>query len=106
MGTNEKPFIPLSFTLAAVVGTQRPRMQFETSNGACVYFAEGPGISPGGVSFQFDENEEFRLAVGAFIRVRKFDKLRVINNLGVPVNGKIFVSADPDFLFMMFPMGI
>jgi hypothetical protein len=98
---NDKPFTPISFTLP--VGG---RPQYETASAACLYVAEGSGITPGGLSLQLDENEPFRVAVGVFIRVRRFDKIRLINNLGVAINGVIYISADPDFLYMVFPQGI
>jgi len=98
---NEKPFVQIAFTLGA-----NARLQYETSSGACLYFAEGPGIMPGAISWQLDENDAFRVAVGLFMRVEKFDKLRLINNTAVPVTGLIYISANPNFLAMMFPMGI
>ncbi len=100
---NEKPFSPIAFALAAGPNTRSP--QYETASSACLYVAEGAAISPGGISLQLDENEPFRVAVGVFLRVRRFDKLRIINNLGFAVSGVIHVSADPDFLFLMNPMG-
>lgn len=99
---NEKPFSPIAFTL--LTGQKSP--SYETASAACLYVAEGPGITPGGISLKLDENEPFKVAVGDFIRVRRFDKLQVVNNLGFTVSGVIHVSADPDFLFMTFPRGI
>lgn len=100
-GNNPNPFTPIEFTLAA-----GGRQQYETASGACIYFAEGPGVPAGGIAFQFDERPEFRVAPGIFIRVQRFDKLRIINKLGVSLSGVVWVSSDPDFLAMMFPMGI
>src|SRR5258705_7193787 len=100
---NEKPFTAIAFTIPGPGGTRR---QYETASGACVYVAEGGSIPDGGISLQFDEFDPFRVSVGVFIRVRRFDKLRIVNNLGVPVSGVIYVSADPDFLYMRFQQGI
>ena len=102
---NPKPFTQIAFTLTAV-GTANARQQYEMSNAAVVYFAEGPGISPGQVTFQLDEEPEFRACVGDYVRVRKFDKIRIANKLGVIVSGVLFVSADPDFLYMNFNRGL
>jgi len=104
-GINEKPFIPLSFTLGAA-GSGTARLLFETAGAQCIYVASGAGITPGAISLQIDENEPFPVAVGAFFRVPPFDRLRVINNLGVTVSGSVYVAAYADFLAMFFPMGI
>lgn len=98
---NDKPFSPISFSLAA-----NEKKQYETASCATLYFAEGPNIAPGAVSLQFDDFDAFRVAVGLFIRVRRFDKLRIINNTGVALDGVIHVSTDPDLLFLMNPQGI
>jgi hypothetical protein len=102
---NPKPFTQIAFTLGAA-GTVSARQQYEMASAAVLYFAEGPGISPGQVAAQFDEEPEFRMAVGDYVRVRKFDKVRLINKGGIAVSGVIFVSADPDFLYMTFPRGL
>lgn len=99
-GINEKPFLPISFGLLA-----NGRQQFETASARVVYVAEGSGITPGGISLQFDDNEPFRVKVGDYIRVKRFDKIRVWNNLGVAVNGVLHISADPDFLFINYDRG-
>jgi hypothetical protein len=99
---NEKPFLPINFT----IGANAKSPIYETASGACLYVAEGPSIAPGGISLKLDENEFFRVSVGDFIRVRRFDKIVIQNNQASPVTGVIHVSADPDFLFMTFPRGI
>jgi len=98
---NAKPFSTINFNLAA--GGQQ---QYETSQGAVIYFAEGPGIAPGEIRIQFDEYETFRAAVGLFVRVQRFDKLRIYNDAGGSRAGVIYVSTDPDFLMLMEGMGI
>ena len=104
-GINEKPFIPLSFTLGAF-GSGNARQLYETAGAQVIFVHKGPGITPGALSLQIDENEPFEVWVGAFLRVPPFDRLRVINNLGVPISGQVLVSAYADFLFMSFPGGI
>jgi hypothetical protein len=98
---NPKPFTKLEFTLTA-----GQRLQYETAQGAVIFFAEGPGIPPGGLLLQLDEEPEFRAVVGDFLRVQSFDKLRLINATGVTFSGVILVSSYPDFLFFNYPRGL
>jgi hypothetical protein len=89
----EKPFLPIAFTLDAL----GDREQYETAGGACLYIAQ---LNGSGLEVQFDENDPFPVDVGNFIRVQRFDKLRLINNSGIQISGVIYVSSDPDFLFL------
>lgn len=81
---------------------------FETASGACLYVAEGTlsGLTPGAVTLQLDEDEEIPIFVGMFLRVRKFDRIRLINKTGGSIKGTIFISSDPDFLVLGFSGGL
>lgn len=88
----EKPFLTINFTLAAGAFAQ-----YETSSGACLKVIELDGT---GLALQFDENDIFTARLFDFVRVQRFDKLRIFNNSGIALTGSILVSADPDFLFL------
>lgn len=98
---NPKPFSPINFTLIA-----GQIAEYETGSAACLFFAEGPGVPPGAILAQFDQQEPFKLAVNDFIRIERFDKLKIKNESAVTLSGVIFVSTYPDFLFMNYPRGI
>lgn len=96
---NPKPWNTISFTLAA--GEQR---EYEVASSACLFFKEGPGVPIGAITAMFDNNgDAFQLAVFDFIRVERFDKLKLKNESAGTLSGVILVSTYPDFLYMNFP---